>query len=133
MPVAVPASGNQSKGAKAVRGAAQFADQLAELEKIRVGIAAGGDDAKSTRTLMIRGDAILREMAGKAKLPDWLDKAERMRWRRCANQAETEAPRKKKPRKPTPSPLPVIKKTGPWVEEPNGTRSREIVSVEDRP
>ena len=57
-----------------VRGAVQFATQLAELEKIRAGIAAGGN-SKAAHLLRVRGDAVLREMAGKAKLPDWCDKA----------------------------------------------------------
>jgi hypothetical protein len=38
---------------------------LAELELVRVGLAAAGDDDKIIRTLQIRGDAALREMAGK--------------------------------------------------------------------
>jgi hypothetical protein len=111
--------------AKAVRGAAQFAAQLAELEKMRAGIAAGGN-SKAAHALRVRGDAVLREMAGKAKLPPWLTKAERMRWRRCADRA----PRMKKPRKPTPAPRPVIKKAGPWIQGADGTLSREIASVE---
>ena len=53
---------------KAVRGAVQFADQLAELEKIRAGIAAGGN-SKAAHALRVRGDAVLREMAGRPSCP----------------------------------------------------------------
>ena len=110
---------------KTVRGHGKFVDQLAELEKIRVGIAAG--DAKSAHALQVRGDAVLREMAGKAKLPLWLDKAERMRWRGAAKQPEA-APRKKKPRKPTPPPVPPVKRDSGWHADANGNLAREIAT-----
>jgi hypothetical protein len=42
-----------------------------------------------------------------------LNKAERMRWRRCAERA----PRIKKPRKPTPPPPPVRKVDSGWTED----------------
>ena len=74
-----------------------------------------------------RGDAVLREMAGKAKLPDWCDKATRVRWRRASERPET-VPRAKKPRKVTPAPTPPIKTVSNWHadEAGNGVLSREI-------
>jgi hypothetical protein len=119
---------NAAEPKPAVRGAGKFADQLSELEMIRVGIEAGGDDAESTHKLRVRGDALLRQMAGKAKLPAWLDKAERLRWRRCAKQAEKGgAPRPTKRRTPRPPPLPVHKAISDWRDE-NGVRTREVVA-----
>ena len=100
----------------------QFADQLTELEQIRAGLSAGGDDAKGTHTLRVRGNTILQEMAAtgvRYRLPGWLDKATRMKW------PESEAPRKKKPRKPTPPPVPPVKHDSGWHAE-NGVLSREI-------
>jgi hypothetical protein len=111
-----------------VRGATLFAEQLGELELVRTGLAAAGDDAKIIHTLQVRGDAALREMAGKAKLPGWCSKSMRMQWRRAAAQPEAKAPRAKKPRKLTPAPTPVHKKSGPWIEGADGTLSREIIS-----
>ena len=111
---------------KAVRGAAQFAVQLEELEKIRVGIAAGAN-SKAAHALRVRGDAVLREMAGKAKLPDWCDKATRVRWRRAAERPET-VPRAKKPRKVTPPPVPPVKLDSGWHDDGNGVLSREIAT-----
>jgi hypothetical protein len=106
----------------AVRGASKYAELLGELEMIRVGISAG--DANAIHKLQVRGDAILREMAGKARLPPWLNKAERMRWRRCADRA----PRTKRPRKPTPKPEPPVRHDSGWHEDGQGNLVREIAS-----
>ena len=114
--------------AKGLRGQGKFADQLAELELVRVGLAAAGDDAKIIHTLQVRGDAALREMAGKAKLPGWLSKSMRMQWRRAAGRPDAK-PRKRKPCPPAVPIPPVLKQTGPWTEEPNGVRSRQVVST----
>ena len=128
MQVAAPAPiGAKAEPAKSVRGHGKFADQLAELELVRVGIAAAGDDAKIIHTLQVRGDAALREMAGKAKLPSWCSKSLRMQWRRAAKQAET-APRTKKPRKKTPAPVPPVKRDSGRHDDGNGNLVREIAS-----
>ena len=113
--------------AKAIRGAALFGPQLEELEKVRVGLAASGDDVTIADRLRARGDAILRELNRRAKLPDWLDKAERMRWRRCTERPDT-TPKPKKPKAPrklTPPPIPPVKVDSGWREE-NGVLSRFI-------
>ena len=123
--VAEPAVIAAAEPKPAVRGASKYAELLGELEMIRVGISAG--DANAIHKLQVRGDAVLREMAGKARLPPWLNKATRMKWRRCAERA----PRIRKPRKPTPPPLPVRKVDSGWTEDANGVRSREIHAVEE--
>ena len=109
--------------AKAVRGQDRFADQLAELEKIRIGIEAGGD-TKSAHKLRVRGNAVLKELNGRAKLPEWLDKAERMRWRRAAR-----GPGWKPKRPPTPAPTPPVKRDSGWHDDGNGNLVREIASM----
>jgi hypothetical protein len=118
-------------------GATQFAaDLFGELENVKVGI--GASDPKAARVMLVRGDEIARAMAERAKasgvtryaLPPWCTKAIRMRMKRAATSAaKGEAPRKKKPRPPAVPIPPVIKQTGPWTEEPNGVRSRQVVST----
>ena len=129
IPVAVPEPiAAKVEPAKAkVRGAEQFAAQLEELERIRIGIEAGGDGAKSTHKLQVRGHAVLKELNGRAKLPAWLDKAERMRWRRCAAHPE-KAPKIRKPRKPTPPLAPPVVKRTDWHPDENGNLVREIIT-----
>ena len=112
--------------AKAVRGATQFAAQLAELEKIW--IAAGRNAAKVPHSSQVRGDAILRELNGRAKLPAWLTKAERMRWRRAASRPE-KVPRIPKPRPPTLPITPPVRSDSGWRVDENGVRSREVVTT----
>ena len=82
-------------------------------------------DAEAIRTLSARAYAILRELDGRARLPQWCTKAVRMRWKRHAA-GKTPRPKKAKaPRKVTPAPIPPVKHDSGWRTE-NGVLSREI-------
>jgi hypothetical protein len=130
--------------AKVVRGATAFATELKAIDEIvatlakaetalnratrakdNVAIAAASEEIHQLRR---RGNELLVRLGGKARLP--IDKAERMRWRRAGTIASAPKPKRAKaPRKPAVPIPPVLKQTGPWVEEPNGVRSREVVST----
>ena len=119
MPVAVPASGNQGKGALL------FADQLEELKKLFATI--DTDDADAARAY-----GIIVELKGRARLPEEYTKAVRMRLKRHAaaatkpvKRAAVSAPKKKATRKVTPPPIPPVKHDSGWRTE-NGVLSREI-------
>ena len=107
-----------------------FASQLSEIEQIH--LAAGKDATKIPHASLTRIDLLLREMAAtgtRYRLPTWLTKSIRMRIRRAAARPEKPPKKVRKPRKPAVPIPPVLKQTGPWVEEPNGVRSREVVST----
>lgn len=117
--------------ARAARGQDKFTDLLGELEKLKVTLDADAD-ADAIRTLSARGNAILVELGGRAKLPSWCTKALRMRWKRHAAaagkpsvRAAAVVPKKqKKSRRPPPIEPPVRHDSG-WHSE-NGVLSREI-------
>jgi hypothetical protein len=126
---------------KAVRGAAQFATELAAVDEIvaalakadkalnkagrskdGVGIAAASEEIHQLRR---RGNDMLVRLGGKARLP--IDKSERMRWKRAGAMAAPPKPKKlRKPRIPTPPPAPPIKRDSGWHDDGNGVLSREI-------
>jgi hypothetical protein len=120
---AVDATPDTAKPAAAPpKPAGKFDKLFAELESIRVGIKAGGEDAESSHKLRVRGNAVLKELKGRAKLPSWLTKAERMKWRRA-----TKGPGWRPKRPPTPAPVPPVKVASKWISE-NGVLSRTIES-----
>ena len=132
--------------AKAVRGAAQFATELAAVDEIVAALAKAekvlGKATRAKDTVAIamvseeiqglrrRGHEQLVALGGRAKLPAALDRAERMRWKRAAEAAAAPKPkRSRKPRVPTPPPVPVpVRKvdSGWSVDDASGIRTREI-------
>jgi hypothetical protein len=122
-PEAVAAAPKPVPAARKVRGAEVYAAALAELDGIKAALDAAGDDAEKVRALSVRGDTILRQMAGKAKLPTWLGKATRMKWRRCAERA----PAVKKPRKRRDPPAPPVRHDSGWRDE-GGVLTREVTA-----
>jgi hypothetical protein len=122
-PEAVAAAPQPAPAARKVRGAEVHAAALAELDGIKAALDAAGDDAEKVRALSVRGDTILRQMAGKAKLPTWLGKATRMKWRRCAERA----PAVKKPRKRRDPPAPPVRHDSGWRDE-GGVLTREVTA-----
>jgi hypothetical protein len=120
----VPVAAPEPKPAGKIRGQPKYADQLAELERLKVTIDADGD-AEAVRTLSARAHAVLRELDGRAKLPQWCTKAVRMRWKRAAA-GKTPRPKKAKAsRKVTPPPVPPVKHDSGWHTE-GGVLSRSI-------
>ena len=126
VPVVVPASGNQGKGALL------FADQLEELKRLFATI--DTDEADAARAY-----GIIVELKGRSRLPKEYTKAVRMRLKRRAaaaakpvKRAAVSAPKRKKkaPRKPAvPIPAPIVRRTD-WHPDPDGSGNlvREIIT-----
>ena len=77
---------------KAVRGAALYAAQLAQLDEIKAAIDAAGNDPEAVQPLYARANAVIIECDGRVKFKPWCTKAFRMRARRAFARPE-KAPR----------------------------------------